>query len=113
MACPVWHSGITLSQSRSLERVQQIALATISNWGSTHTQLLADFGLEKLHLRRDTLCLRFARETATDSRHKDLFEPVRSSGRNNKVTYREQTSRTSGHFNSALPYLTRIMNRKQ
>ena len=37
-ACPVWHSSLTVSQSRSLDRAQRVAMAAITGrWEASHT----------------------------------------------------------------------------
>ena len=75
-----------------MAHVQLVALRTISShwachrksswtiipnircWVFTpHTRQLDELGLERLFLRRTTLCDRFARRTASNSRHMDMF----------------------------------------
>ena len=111
--CPVWHSGLTVSQSHSLDRAQRVAMAAITGrWEQSHTRQLDELGLERLSSRRARLCERFARRTATSSRHMDLFTPVNSLQRRAKHAkkYREISTRTQTYFKSALPYLTRLLN---
>ena len=39
LACPVWHSGLTLAQSRDLDRAQRMAMAAITNrWEPSHSR---------------------------------------------------------------------------
>ena len=46
LACPVWHSGLTVSQFHSLERVQRGNMAAItSSWSTSYTQKLIDLNL--------------------------------------------------------------------
>ena len=111
--CPVWHSGLTVTQSHSLDRAQRVAMAAITGrWEPSHTQQLQDLGLERLAQRRIKLCERFAQRTATNSRHMDLFSPIVSLQRGAKHSkkYREIATRTKSYYNSALPYLTRLLN---
>ena len=111
--CPVWHSGLTATQSHSLDRAQRVAMAAITgHWEPSHTRQLEDLGLERLSSRRTRLCEQFARRTATNSRHMDLFTPVDSLQRRakNSKKYREIPTRTQSYFTSALPYLTRLLN---
>ena len=113
MACPVWHSGLTLGQSRDLDRAQRMAMAAIAGrWEPSHSGQLRQLGLEPLGPRRVKLCRTFAARTAKDSRHMDLFVPSGARPRKGKLvkTYREPKSRTTTHYNSALPYLTRLLN---
>ena len=72
-ACPVWHSGLTVAQSRSLDRAQRVAMAAITGrWERSHSAQLRELGLERLELRRQQICKRFAERTAKDSRHQDI-----------------------------------------
>ena len=107
--CPVWHSGLTVAQSNSLDRAQRAAMAAITGrWEPSHTRQLAELQLERLSARRTRLCKTFAQRTATNSRHMDMFTPVNSARR--QGTYREIFTRTGTHYKSALPYLTRLLN---
>ena len=112
-ACPVWHSGLTVAQSRSLDRAQRVAMAAITGrWERSHSAQLRELGLERLELRRQQICKRFGERTAKDSRHQDMFQlkpNIRTRGsRNNRYT--EINTRTSTYYKSALPYLTRQLN---
>ena len=114
MACPVWHSSLTLAQSRSLERCQRVAMAAIvGHWALSLTDQLQDLGLERLDYRRAQICKRFAHTTTTKSRHKDIF-PVGASShpRPGKASrqYVEPLARTAMYQKSAVPYLTRLLN---
>jgi hypothetical protein len=115
MCCPLWHSCITEAQSRALARVQRVAMAAISGaWAASHSQQLSDLGLEELAIRRERLCLQFARRTAATSRHRDLFTPAAGPrfprGPQLGPRFQEVEARTSSYYNSALPYLTRLLN---
>ena len=111
--CPVWHSGLTVTQSHSLDRAQRVAMAAITGrWEPSHSQQLLDLGLDPLAPRRIKLCGRFAHRTATNSRHTDMFTPIASLPRKGKHAkkYREPLPRTQTYYKSALPYLTRLLN---
>ena len=114
MACPVWHSSITLAQSRSLERSQRVAMAAIAwHWAPSLTDQLAELGLERLSSRRDALCARFAVATATKSRHKDIFTPAHTNSLRpgkRSLKYRVPWARTAAYRKSAVPYLTQLLN---
>ena len=114
-ACPVWHSSLTVSQARSLDRAQRVAMAAITGrWEASHTLQLQQLDLEKLGPRRERICRLFASRTATNSRHQDLFSPLTSVTRRgvSGLFYHEITTRTSTYHNSALPYLTRLLNQR-
>ena len=114
MACPVWHSSLTLAQSRSLERCQRVAMAAIvGHWAPSLTDQLLDLGLERLDARRVRICRRFAQTTATKSRHKDIFTVASiNRPRPGKVSrqFLEPIARTAIYRKSAVPYLTRLLN---
>ena len=111
--CPVWHSSISIAQSRSLARAQRVAMAAVTGrWAESHSQQLVDLGLEDLELRRAAICRTFALRTATNSRHQDMFTLTQSSVRQGKQLkkYREPKARTHTYYKSAVPYLTRLLN---
>ena len=115
---PLWHSSLTLAQSRTLARAQRVAMAAITGrWHPSHSDQLTELALEPLDVRRTRLCRRFAERTATRSRHTDMFSleaagvtvTTRRAGRG---LYREPTCRTATYYKSAVPYLTRLLNSK-
>ena len=114
LACPVWHSGLTVHQSADIERTQRIAVAAIRGWQSSYEDSLRALGLPLLSERRDKLCLKFAQRTATKSRHKDLFElqtyPYNTRRKN---IYKVPFCRTKRYYKSAKPYLCRLLNSAQ
>ena len=113
MACPVWSSSLTVAQSQDLERTQRMAMAAIAGrWEPSHSRQLIELGLERLAPRRLRLCKAWAQKTARDSRHRDLFTPTGARPRQGKHVqlYRTPVTRTVSHYNSAVPYLTRILN---
>ena len=110
LAVPAWHSGITLSQSDTIERVQKTALKIILGDLYTNYEYACSLlTIEPLKPRRDVLCLNFAKKTAKKSRHKDLFLTT-SNHRQTKDEYHEHKWKTDRFNNSPLPYLTRLLN---
>ena len=73
---PVWHPGITASDSNTIERVQKCALNIIlgENYNN-YEDSLAETGLGRLTKRRDKLCLDFATKCANNSRFSAWFVP--------------------------------------
>ena len=109
LACPVWHSGLTVAQAQDLDRAQRVAMAAIDGrWEPSHSRQLIESSLERLGPRRVQICRTFAKQTAQSSRHRDMFVETGSLVRKGKTskTYREKISKTAAHFNSPLPYLT-------
>ena len=112
VAC--WHSGLTLNQAESIERIQKIAVSIILDEKLDYYLACCILQLEPLSSRRDDICLRFAQRTAFKSRHSDLFKPVLHSHqtREQKNNFLELKSNQTRMFNSPLPYLTRRLNGK-
>ena len=113
LACPVWHSGLTATQSKDLERVERLAMAAIKGrWEPSHSRQLLELDLEPLGPRRVKLCRSFAQRTAENSRHTDIFVQTGTRTRRGKKAklYRESLSRTETHYKSPVPFLTRLLN---
>ena len=117
LAVPAWHSGLTLKQSSDIERVQRVALfiilSDISSGRSPYDydMSLVILDLEPLYVRREKLCLTFAKKTV-NSRHSDMFQTGTHvyDTRMAKPTYKEHNSNTQRCFKSPLNYLTRLLN---
>ena len=111
-ATAVWSGGITVQQSRDLERVQRRALATITSWDQDYPGLCARLGIQLLSERRCKLSLTFAKRTISKSRHKDIFVKLENppQTRNGTKLWKDPKCRTRRHFMSAAPYLTRLRN---
>ena len=68
LAVRAWHSGLTVKQSSDIERVQRIALHIILSDHRTgecefsYNMLLVIFDLEPLYVRREQLCMSFAKK---------------------------------------------------
>ena len=113
---PVWSSALTKQQQQQLARVHRRAVAAISGTyarGQEFEEICSRLGLEAdLGRRQLRLAQRFAERTAVNSRHQDMFSRLdnprnmRSGGR----IWREPPCRTQRHLQSALPYLTRLLN---
>jgi hypothetical protein len=111
---PVWNGAITRGQQRDLQRVQRRAVAAITGCGrEDYTASCRRLGLEPdLGQRRLRLCRTFARRTAKNSRHKNLFTRLDNprQTRGGRKEWREPPCRTRRHLRSARPHLTRILN---
>ena len=99
---------ITLSEPMACN----LQVAITGRWEASHTLQLQNLALERLSVRRENICKRFALRTARLSRHQDLFQPLTSITRRGKsgTKYHEIPTRTSSYHKSALPYLTRLLN---
>ena len=97
-------------------RVNRRAVAAITGYNTTGEEFVANcrrLGLEDdLAARRLRLAQKFAKRTAENSRHQDLFERLDNPPltRGGGKVYREPPCRTRRHLQSARPYLTRLLN---
>ena len=98
-ASPVWHPGLTLSDSHNLEKLQKTAMAIIlgrcyvnykpfykiDNKLETYENALKILGLETLKQRRESLITKFAKDILKSSVHRTmLFEET---SHKNKLLY--------------------------
>jgi hypothetical protein len=61
LAVPVWHSGLTVKQSRDIERVQKTALLIILGEHFVNYEVTCTLmEIEHLAMRHEKLCLNFA-----------------------------------------------------
>ena len=76
-----------------------------------YNNALKTLSQEKLHSRRLNLCESFALKCTRNPRHSDLFQvrPVSVTRLNTK--YIEPKCITSRYYNSAVPFLTRALNK--
>ena len=112
-ASAVWTSGLTVQQSRKIQRVQNRAIAAFSSKREDPTISALRLGLEPLESRRQRLALKFAKKTVKKSRHGDIFAKLENphQGRGGtKREWREPPCKTRRHLNSAVPDLTRLLN---
>ena len=112
MSSSLWHGALTVAQSRSLEKVQRLALSTITNRTLEYQEQLDLLGLERLDFRRTRLSITFAKTTAAKSRHQDLFKEIENphKTRLTRKKYVEPRTRTTAYYKSAVPTLTRLLN---
>ena len=110
LAGPVWHSGLTLKQTRDIERIQKTALYIILEESYLDYDVACTLlGIEPLNLRRDQLCLKFAKKDV--KKENSLFPKTENNGRtrqNNPV--KEQKCNTKRFEKSSIPYLSKLIN---
>ena len=114
-AAPVFHSGLTQDQSRQIEMVQKKAFAIILGKSySSYNSALASLSQEPLYTRRENLSYKFALKCTTSSKHQSMFPPnpnFRPNMRQPKP-FLEHKCNTSRYYNSAIPYLARLLNKQ-
>ena len=125
-AVPLWHSGLTETDSNKIERLQKKALGTIlgcvyvdyKRYYSldddivTYEQALQKLSLTTLNERREVLTTKFAIDTARNERHNDFF--VKKTTQNivtrNMFVIEEPFCANERYYKSSLPYMSRKLN---
>ena len=139
-ASPLWHSGITKSDSQKLEMLQKSALSIIlgisyidykryyklDNDLVSYENALQALKLESLQQRREGLSIKFATKLLKSKSHRDML-PIEKQGTTTRnrliipttssetekeiIVLKEPKPGTTRYNNSAVPYMTRIINR--
>ena len=111
---PVWNGALTKNQKESLEKIQKRALRIIhGSFYTNYQETLHACQFKTLGQRRDDLCVKFIEKTLerTDQ-FKDFFVPPPSDGMTLRHSrkFSEIRCKTNRLKNSAIPYLTRLLN---
>ena len=111
-AVPVWNGALTDYEIKSIERVQKMALHIIlGELYVNYQNALKMANLETLEVRRTKLCLSFAKKAEKSDKYMHWFRPKPIvNTRQPAVKYSEPIVRTDRLKNSAIPYLTRLLN---
>ena len=110
---PVWHSGITRAEQIDIERIQKSAAHIIlGDEYVSYIQALKKLGLDSLLVRRDILCLKFAKKAESHAKFERWFKPTVNTRntRLQKPKYCSALTRHSRFRKSPLPYLTEVLN---
>ena len=114
-AVPVWHPGITVAESRQIERVQKTALSIILGAQYlSYSNAIKVLDCEELSLRRKNLCTKFARKSFKSPKYRswfklNTFEPTMKT-RQKKPLLMNVTTRTKRYERSPLPFMTSLLN---
>ena len=110
----VWHSSLSNGNRRDLERVQKSAFKIIlKNHYDNYENALKVLNLETLDKRRETLCLKFAKNCLKNEKMKKLFpleKHKHSMKKRSQSIFKVYKSRTSRYQHSAIPYMQRLLN---
>ena len=113
LAVPVWHSGITKAEQIEIERIQKSAAHIILGDGYvSYRQALNYLGLDSLLVRREMLCLKFAKKAERHTKFEKWFKPTVNT-RNTRLIkpkYCSALTRHSRFRKSPLPFLTEVLN---
>ena len=111
-----FHSGLTETESRSLERLQSTCLKVIlqDNYIS-YSAALEMTGLQTLDERREDRCLNFSLKCIKHSENSRFF-PLNPNIQNNNIDIRERENfhvnfaRTEDYRQSTIPHCQRLLN---
>ena len=112
LAVPVWHPGLTKTQTKDIERIQKISFKIILGQNYLNYENACNyFSTTTLEERRQKLCLKFAQKNLKSeiSFFKRLVPTVNTRSKSNIV--KEYRCRTARYQKSSLPYLAKLLNK--
>ena len=110
---PAFHSSLTLEQSKTLETIQKKAFSIILGQKfKNYTNALKILQQENLSVRRLKLCENFALKCLSNPRHSDLFNTNLGPKNRHTKKLKEPKCNSTRYYNSAVPFLTRLLNEK-
>ena len=111
----VWHSGLTESDTKDIERIQKAAVKIfMGNRYQGYEQALKFLKLDSLKERREKMALKFAKKSLKleqFSRLLPLSESKHGMTKRNPERYMVMNSKSERHRRSAVPYLQRLLNK--
>ena len=108
-----FHSSLTIEQSQKLELQQKRSLAIIlGTQYRSYRQALISTNLSRLDNLREEACLQWALRAQNNPKHSHLF-PLNQSviDTRHRKKYLEYFCHTSKYYNSAIPSMTRALNK--
>ena len=112
-ASVVWHSGLTQENKANIERVQKSALAIILGKDYiNYENALSILNLERLCVRRERQCLKFANKSLASEKFSSWFEKDENIQNTRRLVkpVKPAVARTTRFRKSPLPYMTTILN---
>ena len=111
LAVPVWHSGLTKSQTKQIENIQKIAFRIILQKNYiNYEQACKQLSALSLAKRRDNLCLKFAKRNLKSEHSFFTQLETNSITRNQSKIVREPKCNSKRYQQSSIPYLARTLN---
>ena len=112
LACPLWHSAITLKEKNDIERIRKIAFHIIlGRRYSTYQQALDTLGQDTLELRRQKQTDKFSRKYSRDPRQNKNFRKIINTTRaKDSKKFYVPYYRTARYEKSAVPYFLKLLN---
>ena len=106
--------SITSQQSDELEMIQKKAFAIILGAKyKSYSNALTLLEQSTLSSRRLKLCENFAQKCVRNDKHEDLFPRNEGIETSHGKTFIEPKCRTSRYYNSDVPYLMRVLKKKE
>ena len=112
----VWHSTLTVEQSRHIESVQKLCLKVILGPEYTgYEEALKCSGLERLSVRREKKCLQFGLKSLLHPVHSTMFPAnphiyTNPYDTRNKEHFAVNWAKSESYKNSTIPYIQRMLN---
>ena len=113
-AAPVFTGALTKQQEQKIELVQKKAFAIIlGNQYANYQNALLALNQDRLAVRREKLCLKFATKCVNSDGHSHMFKTSPNSRSNTRWSkpFEEPLCHTSRYFHSPIPFLTRLLNK--
>ena len=112
---PVFSCALTKEQSSKIESVQKKAFAVIlGKKYQTYEEALQTLNQDRLDTRRAELAFKFALKCSKSTRHSAMFprNPVYRENMRNSKPFVEIKCHTSRYYNSPIPALARLLNKR-
>ena len=110
----VWHSGLTVKDRNDLERVQKAALRLIlGEKYISYRNALNVMKIESLEMRRQNLCLKFAKQCTRNEKLRDMFPKNKKHHNMEKRSGEKFVVRkafTERYRRSAIPNMQRLLS---
>ena len=106
-----WNGALTQKQGKTIEKIQKIALRLIFGRLKTYKQLLEEAKLDSLDIRREKLCLKFAKKAIKHKQFKNWFLKANPGTQTEKPRYYTCITNTKRLRKSPIPYLTNLLNK--
>ena len=109
----LWHSGLTIDQQNSLERVQKSCLRVIlGEEYIDYSNALETCNLKTLYDRREERCMSFAKRCLKHPVHSRLFplNPWNPHYIRDSEKFKVNFAKTETYKKSAIPYIQRLLN---
>ena len=111
----VWHSGLTQKNRMDLERVQKSALKLIlKERYLDYKNALIVMGMDSLEVRREKLCLKFAKACVKNEKLSDMFPRANkkhSMNKRGKEVFHVKSAKTERLRKSAIVSMQKLLNK--